>query len=183
MAIENMPTSYGTGRSFERVFEEHVGFVWRVLQHHGVQANDVEDATQEVFIVVSRKLSQLDGDTPIRSWLFGIARRVASAHHRKAHIRREHVTDAPPNTSEQASQHDCAERSEALVLLTSVLGDLKEEQRLAFVLREVEQLTIQEVADALGCPLQTAYSRVRAAREHVLAAFREPSALEVPDAE
>jgi RNA polymerase sigma-70 factor (ECF subfamily) len=53
---------------------------------------------------------------------------------------------------------------------------------MAFILREVEQLSIQEVAQALGCPLQTAYSRVKAAREHVIAAFREPNPQEVVDA-
>ena len=177
-----MHAEYDSDLAFARVFEDHVRFVWRVLEHHGVRGNDVEDATQEVFIVVARKLAELDDETRIRSWLYSIARRVASSQRRKAHVRREQLTDDPPGGSVEAKQHDRTEQSEALEQLRSVLEELSEEQRMAFLLREVEQLTLQEVADALGCPLQTAYSRVRAAREHVMAAFRQPAAQEVSHA-
>lgn len=168
--------------AFPRVFEENVSFVWRVLEHHGVRSSELEDATQEVFIVVARKLDDLDNAVSIRSWLYGIARRVASSQRRRAHVRREQITDEPPASVDAARQHDDAERREALRLLQTVLEQLPEEQRMAFVLREVEQLTIQEVADAMGCPLQTAYSRVRVAKDHVMAAFREPQPQEVPHA-
>jgi RNA polymerase sigma-70 factor (ECF subfamily) len=181
MAKEDMPPVRATP-AFPRVFEENVSFVWRVLEHHGVRGSELEDATQEVFIVVARKLDDLDDGVSVRSWLYGIARRVASSQRRRAHVRREQLTDEPPASVDAARQHDDAERREALGLLQTVLERLPEEQRMAFVLREVEQLTIQEVADAMGCPLQTAYSRVRVAKDHVMAAFREPQPQEVPHA-
>jgi RNA polymerase sigma-70 factor (ECF subfamily) len=172
----------GPDNPFQRVFENNVRFVWRVLEHHGMRGSDVEDATQEVFLVVARKMHELEDDSKLRSWLYGIARRVASSQRRRAYVRREELMDVPPSVGAAAKQQEEMERFEALGRLQTVLEGLPEEQRLAFLLREVEQLTIQQVAEAMGCPLQTAYSRVRAAREYVMTAFRDPQAQEVPDA-
>lgn len=167
---------------FPRIFEDNVSFVWRVLEHHGIRGNDLEDATQEVFIVVARKLSELDEPARLRSWLFGIARRVAAAQRRKAHVRRERPMSDTDEYGVDDRMHERSEHAQALGRLQSVLDGLKEEQRIAFLLREVEQFSIQEVADAMGCPLQTAYSRVRAARETVIAVFQAQEQQKVVDA-
>ncbi len=182
MALADMDESSGPRLEFSQVFESHVSFVWRVLEHHGIRGDDVEDAAQEVFIIVAKKLATVNDPSCLRSWLFGIARRVAASHRRRAHVRREQLASDPGKDRAEMGQHARNEQVEALTRLESVLGELKEEQRMAFILREVEQLSIQEVAQALGCPLQTAYSRVKAAREHVIAAFREPNPQEVVDA-
>ncbi|MEB2312869.1 MAG: RNA polymerase sigma factor [Sorangiineae bacterium] len=165
----------------EELFEQHVSFVWRVLEHHGLRGADVEDATQEVFVVVARKLPQITAATPMRSWLYGIARRVAAASRRKAHTRREQLTGELPTVETPPDQHITLERRENLARLQAVLEAMHEDQRLAFVLREVEQLSLQEVADAMECPLQTAYSRVKVAKGKVAAAFADAEPEEVRD--
>lgn len=67
------------------IHESHADFVWCSLQRLGVRPADLEDALQEVFVVVHRKLSSFDGSSRLSTWLFGISMRVASAYRRKAH--------------------------------------------------------------------------------------------------
>src|SRR5262245_10586363 len=74
------------------IHETHADFVWRSLQRLGVRPADLEDALQEVFIVVHRRLDTFDGSSRLSTWLFGISIRVAAAMRRKAHLRREHPT-------------------------------------------------------------------------------------------
>src|SRR5207237_6566320 len=80
----------------EELFEAHVGFVWRVLRSLGVPASDLEDASQEVFLVVHRKRATFEGRSSIRTWLYGICVRTASDRRRRASVRREIATADPP---------------------------------------------------------------------------------------
>jgi RNA polymerase sigma-70 factor (ECF subfamily) len=77
-----------------------------------------------------------------------------------------------PDSALAASQHNELELSLLFGKLQRALDGLDEEQRGAFVLYEIEELTLRETAEALSCPLQTAYSRLRSARNHVQAYFR-----------
>ncbi len=164
------PTGVLTVRT---VFEDHARFVWRALKALGVSDADVEDLCQEVFVVVHRKLAGFEARSSIRTWLYGICVRVAADHRRRAHVRREKVTDRPPERAGSAPQQREIERRQARGMLEQALATLGQDQRAVFVLYEVEQLTMAEVASALGCPLQTAYSRLYAARERVRRAFEE----------
>src|SRR4051812_1143348 len=75
------------------VFREHAPFVWRALRRLGVREADVEDACQEVFVVVHRRLADFEGRSSVRTWVYGICVRVASDWRKRAHVRREIVTD------------------------------------------------------------------------------------------
>lgn len=160
------------GLDLESVYTAHVAVVWRFLRSMGVRDSDVEDVCQEVFVVVHRNLAAFDGRHPISTWLYAICLRTASAYRRKASFRREVLTDAPPEAPLEAGQPDALARREAQRFLARVLDDLDEEKRAVFVLYEIEEAPMAEVAAALGCPLQTAYSRLHAARAHVEAATR-----------
>lgn len=151
------------------IFEQHAAFVWRSLRHLGVRDADLEDVTQEVFVVVHRRLSSYDERDKVRSWLYAICIRVARAHVRKVLRRRENVTAEPPESDAPPTQLASLEQRQALAYGQQVLAVLSDEQRAVFLLYEVERMSMSEVADALGCPLQTAYSRLYKARERVLA--------------
>jgi RNA polymerase sigma-70 factor (ECF subfamily) len=154
------------------VFAEHAPSVFRFLRWYGVREPDLDDVCQEVFIVVHRKLGTYDGRTAIRAWLYGVCRRVASDHRRSARLAREDLVESPPDLGEPASQEAELERRAARRLLGEVLDTLDEDKRFVLVLHEIEQVPMAEIAEILGCPLQTAYSRHRAAMKHVEAAVR-----------
>ena len=153
--------------TLREVFQAEAAFVLRILRRLGVPEADLEDAAQDVFLVVHRKLPEYDARSSLRSWLFGIASRVALARRRRAHVRHE-VPRAdldPLDPAPRAS--DAAERLDARALLLHALERLDDEKRAVFILYELEGFSMAEVAAAVECPLQTAYSRLRLARDSV----------------
>ncbi|HEX4340641.1 MAG TPA: RNA polymerase sigma factor [Polyangiaceae bacterium] len=148
-----------------QVFDEHARYVLRVLKYLGVREADVPDVSQEVFVTVHRKLAEFEGRSSVRTWLYRICRNAASDHFRRAHVRREIVTDttAPESVGLDRSRDD-GPRAEARSTLAFLLEHLDEAKREVFVLYEVEGMTMNEVCDVLGCKIQTAYSRLHAAR-------------------
>lgn len=153
--------------SLAEIFREYAPFVWRGLRRLGVPESDVEDVCQEVFVVVHRKLGDFEGRSSLRTWIYGICARTASDYRRSGRVRREVVTDAPPEAAHEGGQHDALALKQARAALDRILDDLDDDKRSVFVLYEIEELTMAEVAEALGCPLQTAYSRLHAARKLV----------------
>jgi RNA polymerase sigma-70 factor (ECF subfamily) len=152
---------------FATVYDDHVKFAWRVLGRLGVARADLEDVCQEVFIVVHRRLGEFEGRSSLRTWIYGIALRCASDYRRRDHRRR------PTPISEVAiagSQLEDLDAQEARATLERLLELLDAEKREVFVLFELEELTMAEVVAIVGCPLQTGYSRLHAARAIVAAA-------------
>jgi RNA polymerase sigma-70 factor, ECF subfamily len=150
---------------FRALFVEHYRFVWRLLAHFGVLEAARDDAAQEVFAVVHRRLADYDGRTPMRAWLVGIARRVASTLQRTQAraARRLEVVAAPA----QPTLPDVElEQRQQIALAQSCLAGLDADQRDVLVLTEIEGLTAPEIALALGIKLNTVYSRLRVAREN-----------------
>jgi RNA polymerase sigma-70 factor (ECF subfamily) len=151
--------------TFERVYEDHFDFVWRSVRRLGVDERSLDDAAQDVFIVVHRKLGELQKRESIKSWLFGIARRVAHDHRRRS-LRKDRGTVSPEGIEDsRPSPRDDVARSEAVGLLRSFLDSLDDDKREAFILAELEQMTVPEIADAVGANINTIYSRLRAARK------------------
>jgi RNA polymerase sigma-70 factor (ECF subfamily) len=143
------------------------------LRRLGVREDDLDDALQEVFVVVHQRLSDYQELGRMRSWLYSISARVALAQRRKSSSRRESLMPEPPEPHSQPTQHEHVEDAEALVLGHRLLALLPAEQREVFVLYEVEEMPMSEIAEALGCPLQTAYSRLHRARSRILAAVNQ----------
>jgi RNA polymerase sigma-70 factor (ECF subfamily) len=148
------------------VFHAHASFVWRVLRRLGVSDADVEDACQEVFVVAHRRLGDFEGRSSVQTWLYGICVRVGAAHRRRTRVR-EQPTSTHHEQAAEAPQEDEVALREARVELDRMLDALDDEKRAVFVLFEIEELPMTEVAEAVGCPLQTAYSRLHAARREI----------------
>jgi RNA polymerase sigma-70 factor (ECF subfamily) len=156
---------------FKHVFVECSRFVWRVLARLGVSERDVPDACQEVFLVVHRRLGDFDATrSSLRSWVYGICMRVASDYRRRSPSRRETAEELADIAVLSAQEANVDERR-AWQKLARVLDEMDAPKRQAFVLYDLEALPMAEVAAILECPLQTAYSRLHAARRTVLEAF------------
>ena len=151
----------------ESIHESHADFVWCSLQRLGVRPADLEDALQEVFVVVHRKLASFNGSSRLSTWLFGISMRVASAYRRKAHRRREHAVLDLEALAVASPGDDPAEalvEQQARARLAMVLDELEPARRAIFVMFEIENIGCPEIAEQLGLPLGTVYSRLGAAR-------------------
>jgi RNA polymerase sigma-70 factor (ECF subfamily) len=118
-----------------------------------------------------RRIETYDRRSSPKTWLYGICIRTASEYRRRAVNRREVVSEAGPDATVGPSQEEATALRQARVVLDRILDGLDIEKREIFVLYEIEELTMPEVASAVGCPLQTAYSRYRTARIEVEAAL------------
>jgi len=152
--------------TIEALFSDHLDFLWRSLRNFGVAEADLEDQIQEVFIVVHRRLAEWDGLHP-RAWLYAVARRCAAAYRRRSHRRHERTFATMPETSDT---RDPSARVE-VDLLRRVFDALDEEQRAVFILYEIEEMPMREVAEAVQCPLPAAYKRLYAARRELTRAL------------
>lgn len=151
-------------RELSRIYREQIRYVWRSLRHLGVHPSDLEDVAHEVFLVVGRKLDTFEHRSTLRTWIYGICIRTASDYRSKACRRREVLHDELPDSARAPEQEGTVGRGRLRDQLNRLLDSLAPEQREVFVLYEIEELPMREVAQAIGCPLQTAYSRLHAAR-------------------
>jgi len=153
------------GWSFDDVYNRYFPFVWRCLRGLGIPTIGLDDAAQDVFLVVHRQLGGFRGESSPQTWLYGIARHVASNHQR-----RERRKQAPlePLVAEPAhpdpGPHERAEDAEAAAFVESFLAGLDPKKRDLFILAVLEEMTIPEVATTLAIPVNTAYTRLRAVR-------------------
>lgn len=151
------------------IFLEHSDFVLRMVRRFGVRPGDVEDVAQDVFMVVHKKLPTFERERSMKAWLTGIVRRVTADYRKRAHVRREHPSERPPEPGVMAPQEEALERRRLRAILDLALDALDEDKRVVFVLYELEGMTMAEVTESLDCPLQTGYSRLNAARRSVRA--------------
>jgi len=150
---------------FTAIFEMHFDYVWFTLRRLGVAERDLEDVTHDVFVQVYKQFGQFDNARPVRPWLFGFSYRVASDYRRLARHRFEMLGDEvdPIDGSPSAAEHLMTRQE--LELVWAALAELDLERRAVFILHEVEDSPVPEVAKVLQIPLNTAYSRLRLARE------------------
>jgi len=161
---------------FRALFDAQVGFVLRALRRHGVRERDLPDACQETFLVVYRRLAEFEARSTLRTWIYGIALRVAAAQRRKAHVVRERLEsqlssdegrDASAHAGEAPLPLESAEQRQMLLLVEAALAVTSDERREVFVLYELENMTMREVSEALAIPENTAFSRLYGARDDV----------------
>lgn len=151
--------------TFEQAYDVHFHFVWRTLRRLGVPAADLPDVTQEVFLVVHRRLPYFEQRSRMTTWLFTICLHAARDRRRKAHVR--HEIPHAELEAEDPSQSPASrlERSDDLALFEAGLGNMNLDQRAVFLLFEIEGERSDDIARALRIPLGTVYSRLRLARE------------------
>lgn len=155
---------------FEEIYDTCFDFVWRNARRLGVPDEHLDDAVQEVFLVVHRRLADFEGRASVKTWLFGILVKVAADHRRAVRRKSPHArsaggvvdADTVPDEAERADERMV--QSEGVRLLRKLLDELDDDKRAVFVLAELEQMSAPEIALALGLNLNTVYARLRAAR-------------------
>lgn len=173
-AASSAPPREDDALPFEDLYKEHFAFVWRNLRRLGVPEALVDDAVQEVFLVVHSRLAEFERRSSLRTWLFGILLRVASHHRRALHRRESHSwqgqtsidTDEIPDDRTD-NPHDHTMRMESVRLVHRAIDALDANKRAVLILAELEQMSMPEIAEALGVNVNTAYARLRAARQEL----------------
>lgn len=150
--------------AFDRVYEEYFSFVWRSLLRLGVSQANVDDAAQDVFVVIHRRLSTFEGRSSLKTWIFCVAQRIAHDYRRRE--RRAEAQGPVPLTllDGRSCPEQRTEDARAAAFLDAFLATLDDGKREVFILMELEQMTAPETADALGINVNTVYSRLRAVR-------------------
>ena len=152
-------------RAVSEIYREHHAFVWRNALRLGCDDDWVDDAVHEIFVVVARRLPELEGLESERSWLFAITYRVVQRMVRdrirhRGYLRR-FAEEQPPRFAETAGAHEATE------FLRHALAKQPEAQRLVLILIELEGFTAREVAATLGLPVGTVHSRLRSAKQQL----------------
>jgi RNA polymerase sigma-70 factor (ECF subfamily) len=153
-----------------QLVDEHYAFIWRLLARLGIRADDVDDATQQVFMVLLTRERLTIQPGSERSFLFGVAIRVA-----REQRRRNKKAEAHSDADFDAMVHPgldleaLTDQQRARQLLDRLVQSIPEELRMIFILFEIEGLPAVEVAGLLDIPAGTVASRLRRARQH----FRE----------
>jgi RNA polymerase sigma-70 factor (ECF subfamily) len=151
--------------SLEEVYREHFDFVYRMASRLGGPTVDAEDAAQEVFLIVARKLDTYDGSSLVSTWLYGITLNVVRALRRRSRLRRLFERDSDVEVEVPIQSVDRAEVREAHRIAYSILEKLAPKKREAFILAEFEGLTCEEIAMMTGTREQTVWSRLHYARK------------------
>jgi RNA polymerase sigma-70 factor, ECF subfamily len=164
-------TTDRTKIDFTQLYEQHFDLVWRALRRYGVPHAELQDALQEVFVTVHDRISSFEGRSTLRTWIYGIARRIARNHRPGSQLEMIDpglLDQVPQAHSVDATGSDQVENSRLLYML---LAQLTPERREIVVLVELEQMTIAEAADVLNENPNTLQSRLRLARSDLAAAW------------
>jgi RNA polymerase sigma-70 factor (ECF subfamily) len=157
--------------SFAEIYEKYFDFVWQAARRLGAPDEALDDIVQETFLVVHRRMAERRGG--LRAWIYGIMVHTVRNHRRTVRRKSPHAERGAADPDLLADLADDPERraakAEAARVLYEILASLDDDKREVFVLVELEQLPVTEVAVALDAKLNTVYSRLRLAR----AAFEE----------
>jgi RNA polymerase sigma-70 factor, ECF subfamily len=148
------PAGSAAPPTFEAVYAEHAATVARWAARLGGPTADVEDITQEVFVVVNRRLNEFRGQSRMSTWLFGITAKVAANERRRRKLRQWWLRLMPGAGEDAPAAGDGSlaqlEKRERRVLFHRALDRLSERHRRALVLFELEELSVDEVAAHMG---------------------------------
>ncbi len=166
--------------TFQRLFQDQLGYVLRTLERLGVPRRNAEDAAQEVFVAVHKKLSDYDPARPLRPWLFAFCYHVAQNEKRRA-VHRDVLTESPIGESERTERisENPEEREldrEGRLRVLRALEKLPAEQRAALILCDIDGHSAREAALALGEKEATIYSRIRLGRAAFKTAYKNEMA-------
>jgi len=166
----------GQPPDFPSIYRSEFSYVWKTLRRLGAPPQDLEDLVHDLFVVVHRHLSDFDPGRPLRPWLFGIAVRVVADFRRSPRSGREILgqTAEPVDQvpSQAPSPHERMEATQARAVLMKALDGLDLDRRAVFVMHELDEMPVPEIASTLEIPLNTAYSRLRLARADVVQAIQ-----------
>ncbi len=151
--------------TLDAVYREHFDFVFRMAARLGGPGLDAEDASQEVFLIVARKLDTFDGTSLVTTWLYGITLNVVRSMRRRQRLRRLFERDDAPQADVPLQSVDRAEVMEAHRIAYAILDKLAPKKREVFILAEFEGLSCDEIAKVVGTKTETVWSRLHYARQ------------------
>lgn len=168
-AMERVPSEiveHGAPGSVIEIYDQHFHFVWRCLRRLGVVAADLDDAVQDVFVVVHRRLCDFDGYGTVKGWLFAIAFRVSKIYRRRNARRALDVAaDDLALSGNLGSPEEARCAMQAAERIQRILEQLDDDKRAVLVMSEFEEMQAPEIAAVLSIPINTVYSRLRLARD------------------
>ena len=154
--------------SFEELYDTYFAFAWRTARGLGVPPGNLDDVVQEVFIVVHRKLGEFRPTGSVKSWIFGIVRRVAKDFRRTdrrkgrgLELKEEELAAGDTNPYQTVT------RKEALQIVEDFADTLDEERRAIFILAELEEMPAVEIAETLQMNMNTVYSRLKVIKKNL----------------
>jgi RNA polymerase sigma-70 factor (ECF subfamily) len=155
----------GDAGAFRALYEAHFGFALRTCLRLGLSEADAEDAVQETFAVAHRSLARFV-EGRFSTWLYRIAANVTSAR-----LRRIRVRDAllgrwlSREEPLQAAPDGAFDEREAARMVRELVARLAPKKREVFALFELEGLSGEEIAERVGCPVATVWTRLHHARK------------------
>jgi RNA polymerase sigma-70 factor (ECF subfamily) len=152
-----------TDAEFKAIYDKNFNLIWRALARYGVPDADMMDVTQKVFLTAFLKLPEFEGRSRLSTWLWGIARRVASGYRKSSMVQNEVPTD--PEELDVAVESQSRIESPRQRAVERILAKMPEPQRVVFLLFEVDEMEGPDIAALLNIPLGTVRSRLRYARE------------------
>jgi RNA polymerase sigma-70 factor (ECF subfamily) len=158
----------GDDAAWRRLYDEHFPLVFRLSIRMGASEREAADVAQEVFLRVWRGLGSFRGDALFRTWLYRITLNEVSRVARDGAVRRAFGAVLALVAREEApsvrAPDRLLEQAEAFAELQAILARMRPKQRSVFVLFEIEELPLEQIAQVIGCPLETVRSRLRHAR-------------------
>lgn len=165
--------------AWKELYDAHFDFVYRVARRLGTPAPEVEDVVHDVFEVVFKKLDQFE-EGRLSTWIYRITANVVSDRHRRRRVRRAFedlkvwIGGPGPEAPDRSAERKSAERA-----VERVLERMAPKKREVFALFELEGLSGEEIADRLGCPVNTVWTRLHHARAEFVSVARRLGCLEV----
>lgn len=164
------------GRSAEDVVRAHGPAVWRLLQRMFGRDAEIEDTFQQVMLEVVRSLPRFRGDSELSTWVHRITLNIAyqrmRQHYRGDEIDLDEAGSTPADVDVEAQVAD----AEASRMLYACLEALSPKKRVAVVLHDIEGLTLKEISERLGIPLQTVASQLSSGRAQLAELLRAQGA-------
>jgi RNA polymerase sigma-70 factor (ECF subfamily) len=157
---------------FRELFETQFSYVWHALKRLGIAERDLEDLTQQVFMQVHGQLPKFVSSRPLRPWLFSFAYNAASNYRALSRHRVELSIVVPEQQDSAPAIDEQLITRQELELAELALSRVALDRRAVLLLHEVEGHSMPELAESLGIPLNTAYSRLRLARREYEQAVR-----------
>ncbi len=159
----------GDARAFAAIYHAYAALVFSVALRISRVWQDAEEITQEVFITLFRKFAQFNFLSSLKTWLYRIAVNTA-LNARRDHLREEARRLVYQKTAIlRQGAPDPAAQVQADAEANALLDLLPPEQRVCIVLRTIEGLSYQEIAEVLQVNLNTVRSRLKRGRETLLA--------------
>ncbi len=161
--------------AFEMIYKAMAGFVYNVALRIIKNREDAEEVTQEVFLIIHQKLKEFRQESSLKTWVYRIAINCALNSSRKTKQGRNNVVEYKDfsGTATQSDTDKAIEKEHCVKAVDKILGVLNEEQRVCVILRNIEGLSYEQIAETLKVNINTIRSRLKRAREKILSTQKQ----------